>query len=282
MMRLSSIRQVLAATKRSGPLFFDPRHPVLAVSKRHFNQQTLENANKYLTENKHKIKFERNESGFIRTTFPDWVLVPDAKIAPLAKGERLRANFWYYVDSDCSMGDESIHDHPSAFQSYIVNGGYEHELYKVNCNGQEDLKFSPSLNLTKQQLWNLYQKFALSYVVPSEQSERKFKFSIDKETKKVTYEGVVLLKLTGVEATKRGDVVNIDSRMIHRVSKFHAVPGEKTLSINIVRNEGKYITNIYLPEKKGAAVKTEREKVSDEESSLAAEEMTGLFAKARM
>ena len=133
------------------------------------------------------------------------------------------------------MGDESIHDHSSAFQSYIVSGGYENELYRVTCKGQEDFKFQLDLKLTKEQLWNLYEKYVASTTLLGAGSTRKFKFSIDKATKNITYQGAVMLRMTGTETTKRGDIVNIDSMMIHRVSKYHMIPDEKTLSMNIVR-----------------------------------------------
>lgn len=278
MMALQEIRQGLAAARRLSAVSAAAQAKIIT---REFNQQTLDNTYKYLVDNQDSISFERNESGFIRTTLPDEVLQPDAAVAPLAAGERLRINFWY--DDKCGMGDESIHDHPNAFQSFIVNGGYEHELYRVT-SAKDPKKFLPSMTLQSEELWELYQRFIknnMEGIADKDAMSQKFKFSIDKATKTVSYEGPVGLRLTGVETTKAGDTVHIDSQMIHRVSKFQAVPGEKTLSLNVVRESGKGKTNIYLPERKDASVKIEREKVSKQDAALAAKEMTALFARAR-
>jgi len=250
------------------------------TQRRNFNQQTLANVHRYLAENFEKIKFERNESGFIRTTFPDHLFHPDHRVGALKQNERLRANYWF--DDKSGMGDESIHDHPNPFQSYIVSGGYEHEIYRISFN-ESTKDFRLSMSLDREQLWLLYQKFVENAKVAADDPTtptRKFKFSIDKVSKSVTYEGTVMLRLSGVEGTKQGDIVDIDSHMIHRVSMFQRIPGIKTLSLNIVRSEGKGKTNIYLPEKKTASVKVSRDIVSAEDSRLATKEMITLFAKA--
>lgn len=262
-MVLMVLRRTLLAENRAR--FFNT-----VIPQRDFNKSTLENVRSYLEENKEKVRFERNESGFIRTTFPNEVLTPDINIAPLADDEVLRANFWYYDNaSNCSMGDESIHDHPRNFQSYIVKGGYEHELYQLQPS-QSDFSFS----LKSDPLRKLYNAF-----FGNSQDINAFQFSIDKYSKNISYQGTVLLKKTGVEQTKAGDIVSVDTNLIHRVSKYHTVPGEKTLSLNIVRNNGKFTTNIYLPEKKVASVKIEREKLTAEESELACDEMIRSFKR---
>ena len=109
------------------------------------------------------------------------------------------------------------------------------------------------------------------------QDIQAFQFSIDKNSKNISYQGTVVLKKTGVEETKVGDIISVDTNLIHRVSKYHTVPGEKTLSLNIVRNIGKFTTNIYLPEKKVASVKIEREKLTDEDNAMACDEIIRLF-----
>ena len=87
MMRLKAAKRILDVAQNSGLLFFRPQMPPLAtVPTRQFNQSTLDNAHQYLIENKGKIKFEKNESGFIRTTFPDSVLTPGDTVAPLQAG----------------------------------------------------------------------------------------------------------------------------------------------------------------------------------------------------
>ena len=263
-------------------MFFSPKDFRPFVPLREFNQLTINNTYNYLVANKDKINFQKNESGFIRTTLPDSVLVPGETVNPLNPGEKLRLNFWYHKQSSCGMGDESIHDHPYSFQSYIISGGYEHELYKIVPAAHKKLDSQLFFQLDKKQLWALYEAYVLKSTTPSETENMKsFKFAIDKLTKSVTYQGVVFLRLSGVETMKQGNIVNVYSGLIHRVSKYHAIPGEKTLSINIVRNLGKGVTNIFLPEQKGASVKTSREAVSPEESALATEELIELFQRCR-
>lgn len=242
-------------------------------ARRDFSEQTLRNACLYVNQNISKIKFEVNESGFIRTTLPDWVLAGDATVAPLASGERLRANFWHLNEGAYGMGDDSIHDHPAGFQSFIVNGGYKHEIYSVHHRIKEITGAS-----TEEEVKAFSSELMADTRTPD--VSRKFKFSIDKATKSVTYCGELALKYEGEEETKRGQVVDIDPHLIHRVSVFQAVPGEKTLSMNIVRNGGKGATNIFLPHMGGASVKTERAKLSPEESKAAAKDLAQLFSRA--
>ena len=266
----------------SGLTFF--RSPNLTkVIKRNFNQATLNNAYRYLVDNKEKITFAKNESGFIRMQFPKWVLEPDKTIAPLESGDILRANYWYYTStSDCGVGDESIHDHPRQFQSYIVHGGYEHELYELIDSANTNGKFNLPYLLSSEHLSDLYQLFCAKKSLPDMYGSNVFKFSIDKKNKSISYQGKFILKKTGIETTKQGDIVSIDTDMIHRVSKYHTVPNQKTLSLNIVRNKGKFVTNIYLPEKKIAAVKTERDSVTQEVAISACNEMITLFSKSKI
>lgn len=272
MMRLSGSKQIWK--KRNADLFFKPEISNPVSSRRYFNQLTLDNTYRYLVTNKNKIKFQKNESGFIRTTLPDSVLVPGSTVNPLNPGERLRINFWYHPQSICGMGDESIHDHPFSFQSYLVWGGYEHELYKIVPQPHVKLDPDSFFKLDKKQLWDLYQSSLLL-----EQATTSFKFSIDKATKSVTYQGRVSLRLSHVETIKKGDTVDVYSGLIHRVSKYHTIAGEKTLSMNIVRNLGKGKTNVYLPQEKGGSVKTSREDVSSQEAAIAVEEMIELFRR---
>lgn len=253
------------------------------VTKRDFNQATLNNAYQYLIDNREKITFAKNESGFIRMKFPEGILQPDINISPLKPGDVLRANYWYYNStSDCGVGDESIHDHPQQFQSYIVHGGYEHELYSLIGIENKTRIFNFPYRLSSGNLADLYQFFCTKKSCAEIYGSNAFKFTIDKLNKNISYQGKVILKKTGSETTKKGDIVTIDTHMIHRVSKYHAVPNQKTLSLNIVRNQGKFVTNIYLPEKKLAAVKTERESVPPEEAILACDEMITLFSNAKM
>lgn len=247
------------------------------TSKRQFNQATLENAHKYLIQNKGTIEFKKNESGFIRMTFPDSVFVPDERVPELGPDEKLRANFWFYKTGDIGLGDESIHDHPRAFQSYIVSGGYEHIIYST----VQDKNTMYMVNLCDYLQKNILQLMGIDYSIMPSGLSRNFQFALNKEDSSITYQGVTVLEQSRVERTKRGQIIEIDPLVIHRVSEYHLDPNEKTLSLNIVRNRGKGVTNIFLPEMKAAAVKTEREYVDPEEALQATDELISLFAKAQ-
>ncbi|RUR16020.1 hypothetical protein ELY21_13725 [Legionella sp. km535] len=189
-------------------------------------------------------------------------------------------NYWYYDSQhNCGLGDESIHDHPRTFQSYIVAGGYEHEIYQSATSLSEKIKYNICELMGLQYLTNRYNGITAGMSVDF--STRNFQFAIDKTSKEISFVGSVLLKKTSVETTKQGDIVNIDTNLIHRVSKYHTVESQKTLSLNVVRNSGKFTTNIFLPDKKRASVKTERENVSSEEALQATEELLQLFSSSR-
>ncbi len=230
------------------------RHFSVTVA-RSFNYGTLGKALEYMTENEGNVIFEANPSGFVRTQLPDDVLVPDETVAPLAEGERLRANFWYHDSSEHHKGDESIHDHPSPFTSFIVQGGYEHALYRLLFNGR---------SIVAHDDWSKAACNAVS----------TFQFAIDKnDFGRVTYKGEVALEMTGLQQVQAGDTVVIDDEMVHRVTRFRLFPSVPTLSFNIVRKGGDGITNIFLPEHKEASVETVRHVYTPEESEEPAREM---------
>lgn len=253
----------------------------IGMNARDFSQGTLKNALKYLQkrqENGEIIQYQVNESGFVRMRFPNSILASDAQVARPGKAERIRANFWY-ADKPYYLGDESIHDHPNAFESYIVSGGYEHEIYSLSNKLQQNIaiSFQNKTPLNPEQLQELFDKISLynSYLDPNE--SEKHKFTIDKVKKVIRYQGMVVLRFEGVEKTKAGDIIKISPHMIHRVSLFCAVPNEKTLSLNIVRNHGKGKTNIFLSQNREAAVKTERDTLSPEESTKVTQEMMAIL-----
>lgn len=247
--------------------------PMQSMLFREFNSMTVANLHAYVVANQGKMTFEENESGFVRATLPDSVLVPDEHTAPLAPGEKLRINYWWKASPAHGMGDESIHDHPSSFQSYVVAGGYEHKIYK-QTDAFDELSFKPGVQLGDAEVLAVYKAYE-----QAEKEARKHKFTIHKKDKSVTYQGTVHLEEVATETTKKGDRVDIDPKMIHRVSKYHAVPGEKTLTMNIVRRETKGETNIYLPDKKGTSVKTKRDVLSEEESAKVAKELKELVSE---
>lgn len=261
-------------------------------NKKQFNQTTLYNAQQYLIKNKDSITFHKNESGFIRMTFPDSVLAPDDRIHQLENGDVLRANFWFYKSSESGLGDESIHDHPREFQSYIVSGGYEHIIYRVVNERKKifiinlydfiakNTEILPPLQAFTLNLSALHSlNLNINYPTPYPELTRNFKFTLDKSLNNISYKGVTILEPERTESTKKGDIIEIDTNLIHRVTRYHMFANEKTLSLNIVRDKGKKTTNIYLPEMKVTAVKTSRDEVNAEEAKQATEELIEIFAK---
>lgn len=241
------------------------------VQKRSFNQLTLINAVQYLRDYRDEVRLEKNESGFIRARFPAGIFVPDEKVKALDSGEALRANFWYH-ESGIGLGDESIHDHPNPFQSYIVNGGYDHAIYELTDSSPITEIMSKD-NLSIKEVWELYKE----HILFTQSQSEAFQFAIDKASKSVKYVGHVPIRKIAVQRTFPGQVVEIDDQMIHQVCNFRAIPGQKTLSLNIVRNTGKGVTNIFLPENKNASVKTEREQLRDPERGYIVDEMATLL-----
>ena len=65
----------------------------------------------------------KNESGFIRINIP-----VDNSLSN--KIEKLRLNYWN-PEAGLEILPESIHTHPRYFESFIIQGGYKHELYKL-------------------------------------------------------------------------------------------------------------------------------------------------------
>lgn len=256
--------------------FLRPTAPVVfGPPLKQFNRWTVQNAFEHIEENRESIALEKNESGFIRVRFPTGVFVPDQQVGALGAGEALRANFWYHDSHEAGsgLGDESVHDHPNPFQSYIVAGGYEHEIYRINRNQSPIIAKIWNTCVSSSQLWELYQLHSIMFQGYSSHHQ----FAIDKSTKAVSYVGEVVMHKTGVEKTNPGDVVSIDDQMIHRVSNFRAHPGTRTLSLNIVRSTGKGVTNIFLPEENVTSVKTSREYVEGEEREDVLDEMSRLL-----
>ena len=67
---------------------------------------------------------EKNESGFYRISIP----VP--RFIGCSTGmSKIRLNYWPIDTAENNPKLESIHDHPSYFESFIVKGGYQHAIY---------------------------------------------------------------------------------------------------------------------------------------------------------
>lgn len=156
-----------------------------------------EYAYNYITNNKDSIKLEKNESGFyrIRINKPDFL---DNKL----NIDKLRLNYWP-VDNSNPIVKESIHDHPSYFESYILYGGYVHSTYFM-----QNTKYN-----TKSKEMKLYR--------------------INKNyngSKSFDSLGNVFINKIQDEKVKEGQIVVMSTDVIHRV--LYSVPG--SLSLNVV------------------------------------------------
>lgn len=136
-----------------------------------------------------------------------------------------------------NISPESIHTHPSYFESLIVKGGYNHEIYESNND-----KYSQ---------YDLYQ-------ILKSGSSKSFVFI-----------GQSSLRFVEDEHVKQGSIKAFNTKMIHRV--LHTIP--ETLSLNVVfedsENDEDFSScyNLYLT-KYGALgnIKTTRDVILNEKS----------------
>lgn len=182
----------------------------------------------YINNNIGHLEFEQNESDFLR------IQVPLSEELKAREGiEKLRVNYWS-SSSTVKINPESIHTHPSYFESYIVEGGYKYELFRP-----EDLSISSDYQL----------------------------FTILKNGtgKNLSYMGNMGLVQLGEHYAKKDDIMVIDTKMIHRV--ITTLP--KTLTINAVfpENSKELQYNVYLSKNSTLdQVKTTRKMMSNSQS----------------
>lgn len=167
---------------------------------RFITQFCLDYIQKHLAE----IDVFTNESGFYRIKIP----------LPLHFKKNvidIRLNYWG-MDSKNFWISENIHNHPNYFESKIIFGGYEHELYKISQRFDEKNKtISCTLRRNHENINTII-------------------------SKKVAHLDSVQIKKENTEK-----VLVVDQTLIHRIIQF--VPG--TLSINVVFAEQSMKGNIY-------------------------------------
>lgn len=107
---------------------------------------------------------------------------------------------------------ENIHNHPNYFESKIIKGWYEHELFNVS------------------KIKNVNSHF-ISYSIDNTHPFNK----------KIIAQKSLYLHSKAIEKVLENDIINIDTNLIHRITIFK--PG--TLSINVTfKNQGQ-INHIY-------------------------------------
>jgi hypothetical protein len=166
----------------------------------------------YLLKNKHNLKINTNESGFYRIKIP----------TPAGVNHNIcdiRINYWNF-DSNATLQKETLHNHPNYFESKIIAGWYEHELFQ-----QE-----PASDKTSNYFCYTVQNIATKAL----------------NKKIVTMQSNVFIRSLGTQVVKKNQVLAVDKDLIHRITIFTP----ETLSINVVfaENGTKNSTyNIFLP-----------------------------------
>lgn len=208
-----------------------------------FNKKTLQNAHDYLVKNNKNITWEVNESGFVRARFPIDILHPDETVLSylydgnLNDGNlKLRSNFWYGERlKNGSLQDAAAHDHPNGFASYIVANGYTHENYVISSHNHSATECERDL-----------------------MQERKGQYCanlsiFNKKSAQLTRNGTMQLSVINTQDAQANDIVIFDDQAIHRILNYQ----KDSLTLNIVRTDGKGNINILLlPGDTGEAKKT--------------------------
>lgn len=215
-------------------------HSISEVTKSRQNKEEwlalIDYSYNYIKQHQDTLVVEKNESGFYRINLP----APGS----LKSVEKLRLHYWP-IDSSTQILEESIHDHPKLFESYIVNGGYQHALYN---------KSDTSVNVSK-------------YAI----------FKVNKLQKGFNIAGKTYLHEVHIEKAKEKAIVVMPTDVIHRV--FTYVPG--TLSMNIVYEDStnKDYYNVFISENGSEDdVKTERVSLAGtEKASIIKEVLARLF-----
>ncbi len=122
--------------------------------------------------------------------------------------KKIRTNYWT-PDSKVNINPESIHTHPYYFESYLVKGGYSHELYEPGNKGHEE--------------YDLYR-------ILKQGTNKHFAFIES-----------VPLQFIKNEAVSQGDIKTFDQELIHRVTNTEP----KTLSLNVVFDESEEDAALY-------------------------------------
>lgn len=146
----------------------------------------------HVRKNQDKVQITTNESGFYRITIP----VPQGMKTQVVG---IRINYWGN-NSQQHHVIESIHNHPNYFESHIVSGEFQHDVYKVSKNLDKGTTYTDCTLLKKG------------------------------ERKTVISKKSVVLDLVGRQTLKARDTWNVSKSLIHRIVSFQ--PG--TLSINVV------------------------------------------------
>lgn len=223
-----------------------------------FDVATLSSVSMHLRNHLNDTEWEKNESGFVRARMPASLISNSSGIDP-ANLSKLRINYWYkpgLPKGRENFGDKSAHDHPNGFTTYMLKGGYAHELFR-----RRDLAESKS-------------RCARGEV----HVECRDHFVYDKKSKSLSELGRTALQKTADQDVHPGMRVDLDDAVIHRIKGFKS----NTMTINAVRNDGKQKTNIFVVPGADREVKTneQRKRVQGEEARLVSRSAIEILDKA--
>jgi len=192
----------------------------------------------YLQRYADKLACQKNESGFLRINIP---LSTEIK-SQFKDIKKLRTNYWA-PHSGITAIPESIHTHPSYFESCIIDGGYNHEIYDY-----DDEYDNQHINDNQKTYYDLY------HILKSG------------DKKSVAFMGNTSLKYIKNEFVGSNSIKVIDTSVIHRVMESKP----ETLSLNVIfdeeSNSNKFY-NLYLSKDGNLSdIKTVRDLLPNRES----------------
>ena len=194
-------------------------------------------AKKFLEKHADRVIYQENESGFVRINIP----IVEESI------EKIRLNYWP-AHKVGSIAPETVHSHPTYFESVIIQGGYTHQLYS-------------------KRIINEYVSYDQYRIFKDFQNKKKFMFL-----------GKSKLVLQNIESTQKNSIVGFPTSMIHRVLSTEP----STLSLNVVFKDcvpEPYYDVYVSPDGNVGDVKlTRKYLLLDETELLTAEIISGLQA----
>jgi hypothetical protein len=182
----------------------------------------------FLQKNGHRLALQENETGFVRISLP-----PPPSFSN--KIEKIRLNYWA-PDSGIEIQPESIHNHPRYFESFIINGGYNHALYEFTSE-------------TDNQPYSQFRIFR-----KNNGQEKNFMFI-----------GPSQLKFIKQEFFANGAQIPFKKSMIHRVLSTY--PATLTLNVVLKGDAAENSYDVFIsPDGSFNDVKIERKILLNEES----------------
>lgn len=205
-----------------------------------FNQKTILNTYEYLDDYFTAVSanISENPSGFYRMP------LLSESVVSVIDCDKFRMNYWPSAEGPQIINkDETTHDHPNPFKTYVMSGGYTHSLYSLPEDEERVRVKCPPGSLIDD---------------PDQEEFYHYQLSANKSDL-VRHSPVKLKKICEVEVGA-GTMDLYDDQLIHRVT--HQQPG--TLSMNCVSLQGKGRTNFYFTEDKSENFKKNLTKLNPE------------------